>query len=190
MLDARPQEDAGRSLQGRTRAAQVPPPDAASPVRAAIGPAALPPAAQHRAGTPATTPIEAAVAPAIGQAPFATARRDSAPVMPERIGEPCRPARPAATLRDAPLAAHHAAAMPEPRRYARRLMQASGDTSVQITLRDAALDAGQTLAVASNVFVRLREAGVCVQRLYINGQLFDAPPRDAQAPTPPDALKE
>ena len=79
---------------------------------------------------------------------------------------------------------------PQPRRYAPRLMQAAGHEQVQVSVRDAALPATQAHYVACAVFDRLRESGVSVQRIYVNGRVFERAHGDLPAANPPDPLKE
>ena len=195
MLDARPQDDAARTHeppQARTALAAQGAPRTAS--HAALdAPVALKHAAPARPATmPAPTSASSAT-PAAAPPVSTTLSRDAAAIAPARtLLRPIPPAAATPSL-DAAFVARHAAPPappPERRRYARRLMQASGHEHVQITLRDAALHSGQAAAVAGAVFERLREAGLPAHRIYVNGQVFDAAPRDAQASTPSDVFKE
>ncbi len=199
MLDARPQDDAARPVKApqprMAPAAPAVPPSAVPSAFASPASAALPHALQSTTSTTAAAPV---VALAASQPMNTAASRDAAPGVPARSAVTAVPLpdRPAATaLREAaltdPSTAHAATVpLPEPRRYARRLMQASGHAQVQITLRDAALQAGQAPIVARAVFEQLRDTGVSVQRIYVNGQVFDASLRDEPAPTPSNPFKD
>lgn len=150
-----------------------------------------------------TAAAQAAAKPAqaAGQPMTATLREASPTAWARGVTvETTLPARPVATparSTDSTTQAPTAARLAKPPRYARRHMQASGQDEVQLTLRDATLTAAQTPAVVAAVLARLREAGMAVHRLYINGQMFqtqtaapEASSQDAPAASPSHLPKE
>jgi hypothetical protein len=60
-----------------------------------------------------------------------------------------------------------------PPRYARQLMQVSLTEAPQVNLRDATLDAVASQAVALSIASELRQQGLALQRIFINGRRYD-----------------
>jgi len=73
-----------------------------------------------------------------------------------------------------------------PLRYAPHLIQIGGDKQMQANVRDASLQGGQPQAVASALFDQLRQAGVTLRRVYVNGLVFEETPAGASSMLPPE----